>query len=149
MELICDLRAVAVRWQLILPVMRGRLIDPAFRERLMLAVTAVNTCRYCSYIHTRQALVEGVTPEELASLAQGELAGPQHELPALLYAQHWAESQGKPDPAAYARIVAQYGQELTAGIELTLRLIRLGNLTGNTFDWLLSHLTFGRWGAFE
>jgi hypothetical protein len=28
---------------------------PAFRERLMLAVTVVNGCRYCSYFHARQA----------------------------------------------------------------------------------------------
>ena len=33
-----------------------RLIDPAFRERLMLAVTQVNACRYCSEYHAKLAL---------------------------------------------------------------------------------------------
>ncbi len=45
-----------------------RLISHGFRERLMLAVTAVNGCRYCSYFHARQALKSGLTPEEISRL---------------------------------------------------------------------------------
>jgi AhpD family alkylhydroperoxidase len=41
------------------------LIAPAFRERLMLAVTAVNCCRYCSFVHTRMALAAGMEIENL------------------------------------------------------------------------------------
>ena len=44
------------------------LISPAFRERLMLAVTAVDGCRYCSYFHAKQALKSGITPEEISQL---------------------------------------------------------------------------------
>jgi len=36
---------------------KGTIISPAFRERMMLAVTAVNRCRYCSYFHTRKRLM--------------------------------------------------------------------------------------------
>ena len=44
------------------------LISPDFRERLMLAVTAVNGCRYCSYAHTRAALKGGLSREEISGL---------------------------------------------------------------------------------
>ena len=40
--------------------MRGRRVDHAFSERIMLAVTQVNGCRYCDFGHTRLALRAGV-----------------------------------------------------------------------------------------
>jgi AhpD family alkylhydroperoxidase len=47
------------------------LLSPVFRERLMLAVTAVNGCRYCSYFHAKQALKSGITQEEINQLLSG------------------------------------------------------------------------------
>ena len=41
------------------------LISSTFRERLVLAVTAVNGCRYCSYFHAKQAIKNGMAPEEV------------------------------------------------------------------------------------
>src|SRR5512137_2188632 len=34
---------------------KGQSITPQFKERVILAVTAVNKCRYCSFIHSRLA----------------------------------------------------------------------------------------------
>ena len=51
----------------------NKLLSPAFKERLMLAVTEVNDCRYCSYFHTRQALKSGVSPEEINRLLSGDV----------------------------------------------------------------------------
>ena len=128
--------------------MRGGSLDPAFRERLMLAVTAVNGCRYCSYFHARQALVVGISAQEADALAAGVMDGcPPEQLPAVLYAQHWAESDGRPDPAARQRIVELYGSGTTEAIELVLHTIRMGNMAGNTFDYLLYRLSFGRWNV--
>ena len=128
--------------------MRGETISPAFRERLMLAVSAVNGCRYCSFAHARQALAAGVSPEEIERLTGGEFEGcPSRELPALLYAQHWAETDGHPEPATRDRVVALYGGEEARAIELALRVIRMGNLGGNTFDHVLYRLTRGRHGT--
>lgn len=146
-EIIADTKAIMARRDQMKPLMRGELIDAAFRERLMLAVTAVTGCRYCSYVHTKQALVEGMSGEEVGALMEGELANsPREELPALLYAQHWAETNGEPAPAARERVVEQYGEETVEAIELTLRTIQMGNLLGNTFDYLLYRVSFGRWG---
>lgn len=147
-EFAADFKAVMSRRDQMRPLMRGELIDPAFRERLMLAATAVYGCRYCSYVHAKQALVEGMSDDEIEALRQGELANsPPEEMPALLYAQHWAETGGRTDPAARSRVVEQYGKEAVEAIELALRTIRVGNLLGNTFDYILYRISFGRWGV--
>ena len=44
-------------------VMRNE-ISLEFRERLMLAVTEVNGCKYCSYYHARAALDAGISREK-------------------------------------------------------------------------------------
>lgn len=127
---------------------QGDLISAAFRERLMMVVTEVNGCRYCSYYHAKQALNAGIQPEELEQLLRGHLpeACPAEEIQALLYAQHWAEQNGQPDPQIAAKLTAAYGQEKADAICLLLRMIRVGNLLGNTGDYIIYQLSFGRLG---
>ena len=130
--------------------MRGGLVSPQFRERLMMAVTAVNQCRYCSYFHAQESLRAGLPPEEIRQLLDGDVNhAPADELPALLYAQHWAESNGNPDPLARQQLLQTYGPEKTEAIETVLHMIRSGNLLGNTSDWLLYKLSFGHFGLTE
>jgi AhpD family alkylhydroperoxidase len=84
---------------------RKKPVSPAFRERLMLAVTAVNGCRYCSWFHTRQALKGGLAAEEAKGLLAGDIGNcPPDEAVALVHAQHWAESDAHPDPEAVQRL---------------------------------------------
>ncbi|MBN1935559.1 MAG: carboxymuconolactone decarboxylase family protein [Anaerolineae bacterium] len=147
-EFVADLRVMFSRRKEIRILMRGQVIAPAFRERLMLAVTAVNRCRYCSYAHAREALSKGVSPQEIEALGKGLFdPSPPEELPALLYAQHWAEMNGNPDAPAREQVVARYGENVVDAIELALRMIRAGNLSGNTFDYVLYRISFGRWGV--
>lgn len=128
-------------------VMSGTLISPAFRERLMLAVTAVNGCRYCSYFHTGEALKSGLSREEISRLLSGESATcPPEEASAVIYAQHWAESNANPDPVALQKLEEIYGREKTDAIHLVLRMIRIGNLSGNSWDYLLYRISFSKWG---
>ena len=112
---LADLRAVLKDRAALRSAMRS--VPADFRERLMLAVTAVNGCRYCSYFHARQALRAGVPDEQLQSLLLGDLpqGAPSAELPALCYAQHWAEQDGLPDPQAAAHLRAVYGQAQDRG----------------------------------
>jgi AhpD family alkylhydroperoxidase len=122
-------------------------VSPAYRERLMLAVTAVNGCRYCSFAHSREALRAGIDRNELSSLLSGELSeAPAEQIPALVYAQHWAETNGRPDPVASQGLREEYGSGTARDIELALRVFRARNLTGNTFDYLLFKISKGRWG---
>ena len=127
--------------------MSGELVSFAMRERLMLAVTAVNDCRYCSYFHAKEALRAELPESEIRHLLEGNLHhAPANELPALLYAQHWAESDGQPDLAAQQTLYATYGAEKAEAIEAVLRMIRTGNLGGNTLDYVVYRLSFGRLG---
>jgi AhpD family alkylhydroperoxidase len=127
-------------------VANSGLISHAFRERLMLAVTAVEGCRYCSYFHAKQALKSGVTPEEIKRLLSGDVDDcPEEEAVAVIYAQHWAESDANPDPEAVRKLQRTYGVDKEEAIHLMLRMIRLGNLLGNSWDYLLYRMSFGKW----
>jgi AhpD family alkylhydroperoxidase len=127
--------------------MRDDTVDEAFRERLMMAVTQVNGCRYCSYFHAREALRAGISQEELASVASMEFSeSPPEQQPALLYAQHWAETDANPDDEIRERMLGVYGEETLKAIEMGLRMIRMGNLMGNTFDYVLFKISFGLLG---
>lgn len=149
-EFLIDVRVLISRRRDVGPLMRGDVITPAFRERLMLTVTAVNNCRYCSYGHARAALSEGVPQEEIEALGNGFFNdSPTEEIPAMLYAQHWAEMNGKPEPSVRDQVVARYGEQVVNTMELAMRMIRVGNLSGNTLDYLLHRISFGRLGAWS
>lgn len=146
-DLFRDLREIWRERRQVRMVMRGEALNPAFRERLMLAVTEVNGCRYCQHAHARMALTAGLSEADVRDLAVGNLLGsPTEQVPALLYAQHWAETEGRPDPEARRRILETYGSAQTEAVETALRVIRIGNLLGNTWDCLLYRVSFGRWG---
>lgn len=123
------------------------LVSFAFRERLMLTVTEVNDCRYCSYFHTKEALKAGLSEEEIREYLLGDLKkAPAEELPALLYAQQWAATDAKPDDMARQNLYQTYGDDKAEAIETVLHMIRMGNLLGNLGDFLLFKLSFGRLG---
>ena len=116
-------------------------VDRAFSERIMLAVTQVNACRYCNYAHSRVALRAGVSPEELAALATGDFRqAPPEQLVALLFAQHYAETRGHPDAEAWQHVVEAYGQDAARDVMAHIRMITMANLLGNTLDAFLSRL---------
>jgi AhpD family alkylhydroperoxidase len=121
---------------------RAGRVSKAFSERVMLAVTQVNGCRYCSYFHTRVALTAGLPAEDIRALLEGDMSrAPADELPALMFAQHYAESGGvQPEDEAWRRLVEVYGPEMARDIVSHIRMISMGNLLGNTFDALLSRL---------
>ena len=122
------------------------LISPAFQGRLMLAVSVVNGCRYCSYFHAKQALKNGIPPEEISQLISGDVGNcPEEEAVAVIYAQHWAESDANPAPEAVLKLQQTHGVEKSEAIHLILRMIRVGNLLGNSWDYLLYRLSFGKW----
>ena len=112
----------------------GRL-DSAFRERLMLAVTEVNGCPYCSFLHARLALSSGMSEAEVRALLGGDLeASPDDQLAGLMFAQHWAETRGRPTREALDGLLDTYDRETAGDIIAAIRSIMLGNLYGNTFD---------------
>jgi AhpD family alkylhydroperoxidase len=145
-----DMWFITRNMPMMIRVMTAGLVSNPFRERLMLAVTAVYGCRYCSWIHTGEALKSGVDQEEIAGLLAGSVDNcPEDEAIALLYAQHWADSDAKPDPKATRRLEEAYGPEKARVITLILHMNRLGNLSGNSLDRFLHRISFGRLGKTE
>ena len=82
----------------------------------MLAVTEVNGCRYCSYFHTQVSLKAGLKNEEIKRALDGDFKdAPQEELAALYFAQHYAESAGKPNLDAVQCMKDAYGEKKGPG----------------------------------
>ena len=120
---------------------RAKRIGKDFVERIMMAVTEVNGCRYCSYFHTRVALKAGIKKEEINEMLSGEFhSAPENEKAALFFAQHYAEMGGQPHPESTACMIDEYGEAKTMDIIAYIRAIMVGNALGNMFDALLSRL---------
>ncbi|QSX08504.1 carboxymuconolactone decarboxylase family protein [Alkalibacter rhizosphaerae] len=118
----------------------GELSQP-FVERLMLAVTEVNGCLICSYAHTKMALEAGLKNEEIQRMLAGEFEdAPVEELPAILFAQHYTESRGKPSRKAWDRIVDVYGEPKALRILGAIRMIMIGNAYGIPWSSLTNRL---------
>lgn len=106
-------------------------LSPEAAERIMLAVTEVNGCEVCSYVHTKIALEQGMSREDIASmLSGGKDAVPHEEAPAILFAQHYADSRGKPSAEAWNRVKEEYGEQKAYGILGAARLMMTANIYG-------------------
>jgi len=126
---------IARRFWLIPNALLGGTVSHAFRERLMMVITTVNRCAACSYVHSRAALLSGVTKEELDALLSGSVEGfDEYETQALLFAQHWADNGGRADTEMRCKLVEHYGERTADCIELVAHTIRMGNLTGNLVE---------------
>lgn len=113
----------------------GMSLAPAFRERLMLAVTQVNRCTFCSRYHTREALKAGVPDDEIAAILDAEFDGvPADQQVAVLFAQHWADTQGAVTPEAADRLEQAYDPATRADILLALHFINAMNALMKRFE---------------
>lgn len=120
---------------------RAGRVDKAFAERIMLAVTHVNGCRYCDYFHARQALAVGIDEAELQRMYAGEFGHlPPEQTVAIAFAQHFAEQEGRPVPDARRQMQAYYGPDIARDIIVYIHMITMGNLLGNSADALLFRL---------
>lgn len=110
-------------------------------ERIMLAVTEVNNCPICSYAHTKMALEAGMSANEIENMLSGVLHDvPSHELPAIMFAQHYADTRGKPSRESWQRLVTLYGLEKAKGILGGTRAIMMGNVYGIAWSSFIGRL---------
>lgn len=96
--------------------MRNPDVGRVFMEKIMMVVTAVNGCTYCTWFHAKQAVISGMGDKEIRDMfdLQFEASATEHELPALLFAQHYAETDRNPEPEMAAWLDAFYGEKLLA-----------------------------------
>jgi AhpD family alkylhydroperoxidase len=83
----------------IISALRNKQISKAFIEKIMTVTTAVNGCTYCTWFHAKQALASGISEEEVKNMLnlQFQADASDFETMALLYAQHYAETNRKPE----------------------------------------------------
>ncbi len=137
-----DLGFLISRAPALVRAMRNPDIGPVFMEKIMMVVTAVNGCVYCTWFHAKQAVTSGMSDDEIRDTfdLQFHASATEHEMPALLFAQHYAETNRNPEPEMTARLDKFYGEKTARDIMLLIRTIFFGNLLGNTFDAFPSRL---------
>lgn len=132
-----DIRKLIAHSDAFVETMLNPVISKAFSESISLAVTQVNGCKLCSYTHAKNALKAGMTEEEVEFLLSGGFDNaPKEQLEALLFAQHYAETKGNPDPETKQKLLDTYGEEKTKDIMSHILIIMLANLYGNTMEAL-------------
>jgi len=108
-------------------------ISPQFREKIMLAVSAVNSCTYCSYLHARVALEQGISHKEIDDIIENDM---EHftpfEVPGILFAQHFSETKGNVSKDALKKLVESYGEYKALQIQAFIQSVFFGNLCCNT-----------------
>lgn len=120
---------------------KKKILDADFVERLQLAVTEVNGCPACSYQHTKMALRQGMSNEEIVSFLSGgvEFVKPE-EAKAIMFVQHFAESSGVPRKYAYDSIVKEYGKKKALIILSAAQVMITGNIYGIPYSAFQSRL---------
>lgn len=118
-----------------------KLVDTQFVERLQLAVTEVNGCAACSYQHTKMALQQGMSNEEISSFLSGNNDFIKaEEAKAIVFAQHFADTRGFPKKYAYDSIIEEYGEKEALIILSAVQVMIAGNIYGIPFSAFLSRL---------
>jgi AhpD family alkylhydroperoxidase len=141
-EAVRDLAALTRRAKPLAAVYaRGR-VEGALRERVMLAVSRVNACRGCTFVHTRWALRSGVTPDELDALGLNDLSRlDRRSRAAVVYATALAERRFRSPPAdVVAAAAAEFTPAEIEAVEAVARMMAFANLSANMAQRLLERV---------
>jgi len=130
---------------LLMYVKKHKLFNKQFKERIMLAVTEVNGCELCSYVHTKISLSSGMNSSEIKELLNGIKDDvPEDELVAVLFAEYYATSHEKPEKEMVNRLINEYGREKAKIICAILGMITLTNSMGISLGLFKDRLMFKR-----
>jgi len=131
---------------LYLPVLLVALLRPttsrALREKVMLAVSAVNDCRYCNWVHTGLALANGVDLDDLKHVLEADTFGEVNgrDATAILFARHFADTVRRPHAEARTALAREFSFGERLEIMAYINAIYFANLSGNSGDAWLARL---------
>ncbi len=128
------------------PILLAALVRPklsfALREKVFLAVTSINDCRFCEWGHTHWAMAHGVPLEEVNQILRHQTesleAKNAAEAAAILFGQHYAEQLDQFDPESIENLRKYYSDAQVTEILAYVRFITFTNLLGNTADAFFS-----------
>ncbi|MCK5298386.1 MAG: carboxymuconolactone decarboxylase family protein [Candidatus Heimdallarchaeota archaeon] len=130
-----DIKQFIANFSQIKETVSSNRISRDFSERIMLSVTSVNRCMYCTYGHTGSALKSGALELEIVSILDNSLESiKEEELVALSFAKHYARSNNNPSKEEKEKLVKQYGLQKAKDIIVFIQIITLGNLMGNAVE---------------
>jgi len=108
-------------------------VPPSLTERITLAVSGVNECEYCSWLHSKKALELGFSEKDVENMLRGDLSGLNRaEAAAVLYAQHWADTDGNVSTDARKGLEEFWTEGAVRSIEAFIVSAYFGNLCSNT-----------------
>ena len=111
----------------------------------MLAVTEVNGCQFCSFVHTKLSLKAGMSIEEIRNILAGNLEEIDDKaLVAVLYGQHYADSKEQPTDESIKTLIDTYGVEKARMVEGITHVITFTNSLGIAMNLLKDRLLFRR-----
>ena len=130
---------------LLMYVKKHKLFNKQFKERIMLAVTEVNGCAMCSFVHTKLALQSGMSRENIQALLGGDTSMvPLEESVAILFSQHFASSKESPSDEAIDRLIQEYGLQKAELVLAACNMITMTNAMGIGLDNLYNRIKFNR-----
>lgn len=144
-QLIGDVLSLTPQTGIIYRVWLKHEIDPGFREELMLAVSELNQCRYCTWAHHEWAQMVGVSDDELAHIEQLDPTGfDRKKWLAISYVRALVSANFGPiDEALVFEMQASYSTQEIKEIDIVARIMDIANRSANTWDALLSRLRGG------
>ncbi len=121
------------------------IMNKKLKERIMLAVTEVNGCQMCSYVHTKIALSSGMSTKNIQAILNGDTSCvPANEAVAVLFGQHFADSKENPSQEATNRLIAEYDIQKSELILAACHMITMTNGMGTSMDYFFRRIRFKR-----
>ena len=122
---------------------KTKLMNKKLKERIMLAITEVNGCAMCSYIHTTIALKSGMTNEQIKLILDGDTSNiPVDEAVAVMFAQEYAYSRENPSIYSINRLIYDYGKEKSNLVMAACHMITMTNGMGISMHLFLNRIRF-------
>ena len=137
---ICDL--VFLIWNLpnIIKVFSNKQNQKQLIEKILIVTDAVNECLYCAWLDAKLAIKSGISEDEINNMMKLQFHTDlsESELIAVLFAQHYAENNGKLVPDMINKLIGYYGEKTAKDIILAIRTVTFGNLYFNTWGAVIS-----------
>ncbi len=119
-------------------------ISHSLQEKILLSTTSVNKCILCARFASEMAFKEGVNQEEILSILNMDLNKNnkcnKDDIIALLFAQNYAETNGKPNKDIKEHLYNYYGKNKADDIVVLTKKSHFFNLSGNTYSAFISRL---------
>ena len=109
-------------------------------SKIVMITDAVNECIYCSWLDAKLAIKEGICEEEIKNILMLQFHEDvsEYDLDALLFAQHYSETNGIPEPEMTRRLFKYYGESIARDIVVAIKAVTFGNLYFNTWEAMIA-----------